>query len=69
MEQKVNKKKYPLSASSYTLLEEVGQGASALVYRAKCITLNEIVAIKVLDMERCNSSLVSISGICRIFHI
>ncbi|KAI5065276.1 hypothetical protein GOP47_0019971 [Adiantum capillus-veneris] len=57
MEQKAEKRKYPLISSMYTLMEEVGQGASAVVYKAKCIPFNEIVAIKVLDMDRCNNSL------------
>lgn len=57
MEQKLDRKKFPVSSSFYTLLEEVGQGASAVVYKAKCIPFNEIVAIKVLDMDRCNNSL------------
>lgn len=57
MEQKVEKKKYPVLSSMYTLMEEVGQGASAIVYKAKCIPFNETVAIKVLDMDRCNNSL------------
>lgn len=53
----MDRKKFPVSSLFYTLLEEVGQGASAIVYKAKCIPFNEIVAIKVLDMDRCNSSL------------
>eukprot|EP00250_Pteridium_aquilinum_P013067 c21110_g1_i2 orf=737-2788(-) len=57
MEKKVDRKKFPVLPSYYTLLEEVGQGASAVVYKAKCIPLNEIVAIKVLDLDRCNNSL------------
>ncbi|KAF8037559.1 hypothetical protein BT93_B0440 [Corymbia citriodora subsp. variegata] len=50
-------KKFPLSAKDYKLYEEVGEGVSATVYRALCIPLNEIVAIKVLDLEKCNNDL------------
>lgn len=50
-------KKFPVSANDYKLYEEVGDGVSATVYRALCIPLNEIVAIKVLDLERCNNDL------------
>ncbi|KAH7291536.1 hypothetical protein KP509_29G020700 [Ceratopteris richardii] len=57
MEGQSGRRKYPVVSSMYTLMEEVGQGASAVVYKAKCIPLNEIVAIKVLDMDRCNSNL------------
>ncbi|KAI7750360.1 hypothetical protein M8C21_014686, partial [Ambrosia artemisiifolia] len=41
----------------YKLYEEVGEGVSASVYRALCVPLNEIVAIKVLDLEKCNNDL------------
>lgn len=53
----VEKRTYPLVASEYKLYEEVGQGVSAIVYRAHCVTYNEIVAIKSLDLEKCNSNL------------
>ncbi|MCD7459018.1 hypothetical protein HAX54_039814 [Datura stramonium] len=43
---------YPIGSEQYTVYEEIGQGVSALVYRALCIPLNEIVAIKILDFER-----------------
>ncbi|KAL1077453.1 hypothetical protein V6Z11_D10G095900 [Gossypium hirsutum] len=55
-------KRYPVSAQDYKLYEEVGDGVSATVFRALCIPLNEIVAIKVLDLEKCNNDL---DGICR----
>uniref|UniRef100_A0A7N0TP57 Protein kinase domain-containing protein n=1 Tax=Kalanchoe fedtschenkoi TaxID=63787 RepID=A0A7N0TP57_KALFE len=50
-------KKFPVNASEYKLYEEVGEGVSATVYRALCIPLNEIVAVKVLDLEKCNNDL------------
>ncbi|XP_009628098.1 uncharacterized protein [Nicotiana tomentosiformis] len=43
---------YTIGSEHYTLYEEVGQGVSALVHRALCNPLNEIVAIKILDFER-----------------
>ena len=43
--------KYPTDASSYELLEEVGTGVSATVWRARCAANDEIVAVKVLDLE------------------
>lgn len=52
-----HEKKFPLDAKDYKLYEEVGEGVSATVYRALCIPLNEIVAIKVLDLEKCNNDL------------
>lgn len=54
----VLEKRFPLSAEDYKLYEEVGEGVSASVYRALCVPLNEIVAIKVLDLEKCNNDLV-----------
>ncbi|CAN4088620.1 unnamed protein product [Withania somnifera] len=57
----MEKKKYPIGPENYTLYEEVGQGVSASVHRALCIPLNEVVAIKILDFERDNSDLNTIS--------
>ena len=54
------KKKYPISAQDYELIEEIGQGVSASVHRALCIPFNEVVAIKILDFERNNSDLVKL---------
>ncbi|KAL5540608.1 hypothetical protein UlMin_043183 [Ulmus minor] len=54
---RIPEKKFPLNAEDYKLYEEVGEGVSASVYRALCIPLNEIVAIKVLDLEKCNNDL------------
>ncbi|KAI4375331.1 hypothetical protein MLD38_013214 [Melastoma candidum] len=51
----VPEKKYPLTAKDYKPYEEVGEGVSATVYRALCIPFNEIVAVKVLDLEKCNN--------------
>ncbi|CAK9230616.1 unnamed protein product [Sphagnum troendelagicum] len=56
------KKMFSLVPADYKLLEEVGQGVSATVYRAVFEPLNEVVAIKSLDLERCNSNL---DDICR----
>lgn len=49
---------YSANHSDYKLLEEVGYGASATVYRAIYLPSNEIVAVKCLDLDRCNSNLV-----------
>nr|XP_043615407.1 serine/threonine-protein kinase BLUS1-like isoform X2 [Erigeron canadensis] len=53
----VSKVKFPLDAKDYKLYEEIGEGVSASVYRALCVPLNETVAIKVLDLEKCNNDL------------
>ncbi|KAJ0754527.1 putative protein kinase STE-STE20-Fray family [Helianthus annuus] len=52
-----SKKKFPLDAKDYKIYEEIGEGVSASVYRALCVPLNETVAIKVLDLEKCNNDL------------
>ncbi|KAM7512459.1 hypothetical protein LguiB_011334 [Lonicera macranthoides] len=53
----VSEKKFPVNAEDYKLYEEIGEGVSATVHRALCVPLNEIVAIKVLDLEKCNNDL------------
>lgn len=52
-----SERKYPVNADAYQLYEEIGDGVSASVYRALCVPLNELVAIKVLDLEKCNNDL------------
>ncbi|KAG5539417.1 hypothetical protein RHGRI_019827 [Rhododendron griersonianum] len=48
---------YSAAPNDYRLLEEVGYGASATVYRAIYLPFNEVVAVKCLDLDRCNSNL------------
>ncbi|KAJ8538616.1 hypothetical protein K7X08_029912 [Anisodus acutangulus] len=51
------KSSYSLNHEDYKLLEEVGYGASATVYRTIYLPSNEVVAVKCLDLDRCNSNL------------
>ncbi|XP_074565072.1 uncharacterized protein LOC141821588 [Curcuma longa] len=51
------RRSYSASPNDYKLLEEVGYGASATVYRAIYLPTNELVAVKRLDLDRCNSNL------------
>ncbi|CAL5339091.1 unnamed protein product [Camellia sinensis] len=51
-----------LKDKNYKLYEEVGEGVSATVHWALCIPLHEIVAIKVLDLEKCNNDLVIVAS-------
>ncbi|KAH6790679.1 Protein kinase superfamily protein [Perilla frutescens var. frutescens] len=48
---------YSANSNDYKLLEEVGYGASATVYRAIYLPYNEVVAVKCLDLDRCHSNL------------
>ncbi|KAL3834903.1 hypothetical protein ACJIZ3_009639 [Penstemon smallii] len=50
-------KNFSVNPNDYKLLEEVGYGASATVYRAIYLPFNEVVAVKSLDLDRCNSNL------------
>ncbi|THU55115.1 hypothetical protein C4D60_Mb11t03170 [Musa balbisiana] len=50
------RRSYSASSDDYGLLEEVGYGASATVYRAIYLPTKEIVAVKRLDLDRCNSN-------------
>lgn len=51
-------KSYSANHNDYKLLEEIGYGASATVYRGIYLPFNEVVAVKCLDLDRCNSNLV-----------
>ncbi|KAF8030569.1 hypothetical protein BT93_E2874 [Corymbia citriodora subsp. variegata] len=53
----VNPRAYSANSSDYKLLEEVGYGASATVFKAIYLPLNDVVAVKCLDLDRCNSNL------------
>ncbi|PUZ43201.1 hypothetical protein GQ55_9G643600 [Panicum hallii var. hallii] len=48
---------FTASPEDYRLLEEVGYGANAVVYRAVFIPTNRTVAVKCLDLDRVNSNL------------
>ncbi|XVE54856.1 hypothetical protein DITRI_Ditri03aG0116300 [Diplodiscus trichospermus] len=47
--------KYSTNSGDYKLLEEIGSGASATVHRAIYLPSNNVVAIKCLDLDRCNN--------------
>lgn len=51
-------KSYTTNPNDYKLLEEVGYGASATVYRAIYLPTNDVIAVKSLDLDRINSNLV-----------
>lgn len=63
------KREFPLDANGYKLYEEIGEGVSASVHRALYISLNEIVVIKVLDLEKCNNDFVSSSLFQNVFNV
>ncbi|XP_052877282.1 serine/threonine-protein kinase BLUS1-like [Gossypium arboreum] len=48
---------YSANPNDYKLLEEVGYGASATVYRAIFLPTNEIVTMKCLDLDHYDSNL------------
>lgn len=44
---------YPLDSNCYKILEEIGRGMSAIVYKALCIPMDSsVVAIKAIDLEK-----------------
>ncbi|KAJ1259388.1 hypothetical protein BS78_10G150900 [Paspalum vaginatum] len=57
MEHALLSQRFPTDANEYKLYEEIGEGVSATVYRALCVPLDIMVAIKVLDLEKCNNDL------------
>ncbi|GAA0156659.1 non-receptor serine/threonine protein kinase [Lithospermum erythrorhizon] len=49
---------YPLDPNSYQILDEIGRGMSAIVYKAICIPMNNsTVAIKAIDLDQSRSDL------------
>ncbi|AQL03545.1 Protein kinase superfamily protein [Zea mays] len=57
MEHVLSSRRFPTDPNEYKLYEEIGDGVSATVYRALCVPLDILVAIKVLDLEKCNNDL------------
>jgi len=51
---------FSTNPSDYKLLEEVGYGATATVYRAIYLPFNQVVAVKCMDLDRCDINLVPI---------
>ncbi|MEW5303120.1 MAG: hypothetical protein WDW36_005843 [Sanguina aurantia] len=50
-------KDWPLDPNSYDLLDDCGRGVSATVHRSLCKPLNEIIAIKKMNLESMNCDL------------
>eukprot|EP00884_Botryococcus_braunii_P018683 jgi/Botrbrau1/5499/Bobra.27_1s0036.1 len=48
---------YPSRAEDYQLLDQIGSGATAEVFRAKCIPFNSQVAIKLINLDRVTTGL------------
>jgi hypothetical protein len=51
---------FTASPDDYRLMEEIGFGANAVVYRAVFLPADTTIAVKCLDLDRVNSNLVSI---------
>lgn len=48
---KGRKREFPIRAADYDLLEPIGDGATAVVRRARCRPLGgEVVAVKIMNM-------------------
>ncbi|KAL3523282.1 hypothetical protein ACH5RR_016116 [Cinchona calisaya] len=48
-----NKVQYPLDSKCYEILDEIGRGASAIVYKAICLPINSsVVSVKAIDLDQ-----------------
>ncbi|XP_057959152.1 serine/threonine-protein kinase BLUS1 [Malania oleifera] len=43
---------YPLDSNSYRILDKIGSGVSAIVYKALCLPNSTVVAIKSIDLDQ-----------------
>lgn len=50
---------FSVNPADYRLMEEVGYGAHAVVYRAIFLPTNGVVAVKCLDLDQLNNNIVS----------
>ena len=50
---------FTVNPGDYRLMEEVGYGAHAVVYRAIFLPRDEVVAVKCLDLDQLNNNIVS----------
>lgn len=51
------KREFPIRAVDYELLEPIGDGATAVVHRARCLPLGgEVVAVKIMNMVHLTES-------------
>ncbi|KAG2728008.1 hypothetical protein I3843_01G180900 [Carya illinoinensis] len=56
-EEEPKRVQYPLDPISYKIIDEIGVGASAIVYKAICVPMNSmIVAIKAIDLDQLRAS-------------
>ncbi|MFS8035310.1 putative protein kinase STE-STE20-Fray family [Helianthus anomalus] len=49
---KTKRSHYPLDPNGYQILDEIGRGCSAIVYKALCTATSTVVAIKSIDLDR-----------------
>ncbi|XP_055830508.1 serine/threonine-protein kinase BLUS1 [Solanum dulcamara] len=57
-EEEQRKIQYPLDSTCYRILDEIGRGVSAIVYKAICLPMNSsVVAIKAIDLDQSRADL------------
>ncbi|KAH7858038.1 hypothetical protein Vadar_019387 [Vaccinium darrowii] len=60
-EQAPKRTTYPLDPTSYKIVDEIGRGVSAIVYKAICIPVSStVVAIKAIDLDKSRTDLDSV---------
>ncbi|KAK4355835.1 hypothetical protein RND71_024806 [Anisodus tanguticus] len=57
-EEEHKKIQYPLDTTCYKILDEIGRGVSAIVYKAICLPMNSsVIAIKAIDLDQSKADL------------
>lgn len=53
---------WPTDSKQYELVDEIGQGAFAKVWKAKCVSKDAWVAVKIIDVDKISTAMEDIQS-------